>query len=151
MTATDRGVLIVEDNADDLALMLRAIERNGLDCDVLVARDGREALDHLLPPPVSNRAPSSLPAVVLLDLKLPEIDGLGVLRRIRSHERTAHLPVVILTSSIEPVDVISSYRLGANSFVRKPVGFGNLSRLIDDVARYWLMINRLPEPAETSR
>lgn len=144
---TGRSLLLVEDNPDDVALMLRAFRVNSLTHEIHVAHDGAEALDRLLPHPDSPEAGAGLPAVVLLDLKLPGIDGLGVLRRMRAEARTALVPVVILTSSNEPVDLLDGYRLGANSFVRKPVSFGDLVIVIRRIAGYWLGVNEVPTPA----
>lgn len=147
---TGRSLLLVEDNPDDVALMLRAFRLNSMTDEVHVARDGAEALGRLLPSPGSPDALAELPAVVLLDLKLPKIDGFGVLRRMRAEARTALVPVVILTSSNEPVDLLDSYRLGANSFVRKPVSFGDLVIVTRRIAGYWLGVNEVPEQADRS-
>lgn len=137
LSMTDRRIiLLVEDNPDDEALTLRAFRRHNLANDVAVARDGADALAML--------AAGPLPQVVLLDLKLPRIDGLEVLRRIRSEERTRHLPVVVLTSSREERDLVESYRLGANSYVRKPVDFVAFVDAIGQLGLYWLVLNRLP-------
>src|SRR6185503_12211121 len=120
-----RIILLVEDNADDIELTLRAFEKSNIVNDIVVAKDGEEALDYLFATgSYADRDPRGLPEVILLHLKLPKIDGLDVLRRIRTDERTRRLPVVILTSSTEEQDVLSSYDLGANSFVQKPVDFG---------------------------
>ena len=143
-----KRLLLVEDNPDDVELMLRAFRMNQMYPQVTVAHDGAEALDWLFLPGAGADATRPLPSVVLLDLKLPKIDGLGVLRRIRSEPRTAMLPVVILTSSNEHVDLIDSYRLGANSFVRKPVQFGDLVEVIKRIGGYWLGINEVPAMAE---
>jgi CheY-like chemotaxis protein len=132
-----RIILLVEDNPDDEALTLRAFRKHNLGNDVVVARDGVEALDYLL-------GGGALPQVVLLDLKLPRVDGLEVLRRLRAEERTRHLPVVVLTSSHEERDLVDSYRLGANSYVRKPVDFVEFVDAIGNLGLYWLVLNRLP-------
>jgi two-component system response regulator len=133
------GILLVEDNPDDVELTLRAFRRNGLRTDVVVARDGLEA-ETVLFGPESNGAP----ALVLLDLKLPKLSGLEVLRAVRADERTAAVPVVVLTSSIEQEDVVAAYRLGANSYIRKPVEFQSFLDVIHQLGLYWLVLN---EPA----
>ena len=141
-----RIILLVEDNADDIELTLRAFEKSNIVNDIIVARDGEEALDYLFATgSYADRDPRRLPEVVLLDLKLPKIDGLDVLRRIRTDERTRRLPVVILTSSTEEQDVLSSYDLGANSFVQKPVDFAEFLDAARHLGLYWLVLN------ETSR
>ena len=129
-----KSILLVEDNPDDEALTLRAFARNKIANDVLIARDGAEALALL-----HGGAP--LPQVVLLDLKLPKIDGLEVLRRLRADARTRLLPVVILTSSREDRDLVESYSLGANSYVRKPVDFTEFIEAIGHLGLYWLVLN----------
>ncbi len=141
-----KWILLVEDNADEEALTLRAFQKAGLSDEVRVARDGVEALDLLLATgPHAGRDPADVPEVVLLDIKLPRLDGLEVLRRIRSHERTCLLPVVILTSSNEDTDRLMSYFRGANSYVRKPVDFGRFTETVKQLGLYWLAIN-LPPP-----
>ena len=145
---TTKRLLLVEDNIDDVDLMLRAFRINQMYPQVFVAHDGAEALEWLFATGAGVDATAPLPSVVLLDLKLPKIDGLSVLRRIRSEPRTAMLPVVILTSSNEHVDLVDSYRLGANSFVRKPVQFGDLLKVIKCIGGYWLGINEVPAAAE---
>jgi two-component system response regulator len=135
----DSGILLVEDNPDDVDLTLRAFRRNGLRTDVVVARDGIEA-ESVLFGPASNGPP----ALVLLDLKLPKLNGLEVLRAIRADQHTAAVPVVVLTSSIEEEDVIAAYRLGANSYIRKPVEFHSFLDVIHQLGLYWLVLN---EPA----
>lgn len=138
MTAL-RAILLVEDNPDDERLAIRALRKGNLANDILVARNGEEALSIVL-----NIDP--LPSVVLLDLKLPKIDGLEVLRCIRSNERTRLLPVVMLTSSSEDRDIIESYHLGANSYVRKPVDFDQFTEAVRQLGLYWAVINEpLPE------
>ncbi len=131
-------ILLVEDNEDDEALILRALRRNHIRNQVVLARDGQVALDRLLNP----GAP--LPAVVLLDLKLPRVDGLEVLRRLRAAERTRLLPIVILTSSKEQQDVLNGYRLGCNSYVQKPVDFLQLVEAARQLGLYWLILNETP-------
>src|SRR5713226_4943316 len=123
--AKDKIILLIEDNPDDEALTLRALKKNNIKNEVVVARDGVEALDFLMGTGShAGRDLSVMPQVILLDLKLPKVDGLEVLRRVRAHERTRLLPIVILTSSNEEQDRINGYGLGANSYVRKPVDFG---------------------------
>jgi two-component system response regulator len=138
-----RPILLVEDNPDDRALTLRAFAKNGIDNPIVCAQDGVEALDHLFPTDSgAARPPAVLPALVLLDLKLPRIDGLEVLRRIRAAETTCLLPVVVLTTSREPRDIVEAYRLGANSYLRKPVDFEQFVRTIGQLGTYWLMLNQ---------
>jgi len=136
-------ILLVEDNPDDVALTLRALKSNNITNDVVIAEDGAKALDYLFGVD-GGTGPDEPPAVVLLDLKLPKVNGLEVLRRIRSDERTRLLPVVILTSSDEERDVIDGYSLGANSYVRKPVDFVEFTQAAKQLGLYWLLINRTP-------
>ena len=131
-------ILLVEDDPDDEALTLRALEKHHLANEVIVARDGAEALEHLF-----NSSDHVLPQVVLLDLKLPKIDGIEVLRRIRASDRTKLLPVVVLTSSNEERDICDSYSFGANSYVRKPVDFGEFSDAVGRLGLYWLLLNQV--------
>lgn len=138
----DKFILLVEDNPDDEALTLRALKKNNILNEVQVARDGAEALDFLF-----NQSPSRLPQVILLDLKLPKIDGLEVLRRVRADERTKLLPVVILTSSREEKDLINGYALGANSYIRKPVDFNQFVEAVRQLGLYWILLNEAPPPA----
>ena len=143
-----RIILLVEDNPNDEVLTLRAFEMSNAANQIVVARDGEEAIDYLFAiGPYAGRDPKVLPDVVLLDLKLPKIDGLGVLRRMRADQRTRRLPVVVLTSSDEEKDIISSYDLGANSFVRKPVDFGQFLDAARQLGLYWLAMNE-PPPTE---
>jgi two-component system response regulator len=138
-------ILLVEDNPDDELLTLRALKNQNVINEVVVARDGAEALDRLFcRGKYADRDPSPLPQVVLLDLKLPKLDGLEVLGEIRSDERTKFLPVVILTSSKEEKDLVSSYKLGANSYVRKPINFIEFSEAIKQLGLYWLILNVNP-------
>ena len=139
----NKVILLVEDNPRDEALTLRALAMNKIVNNITVVRDGAEALEYLFGTGAyADRDMSVIPQVVLLDLKLPKIDGLEVLRRMRSDPRTARLPVVIFTSSSEEEDVISSYSLGANSYVRKPVDFEQFLEATKQVGLYWLVINQ---------
>jgi two-component system response regulator len=145
MNDPDKVILLVEDNPDDEALTLRALRRSHLLNPIEVARDGVEALDFLFARGRhAARAAESMPTLVVLDLKLPKLDGLGVLKAIRADARTRFLPVVILTSSQEERDLISGYELGANSYVRKPVDFVEFIDAAKVLGIYWLMINQLP-------
>ena len=145
MNDPDKVILLVEDNPDDEALTLRALRRSHLLNPIEVARDGVEALDFLFARSRhAARATEALPTLVILDLKLPKLDGLGVLKAIRAEMRTRFLPVVILTSSQEERDLISGYELGANSYVRKPVDFNEFIDAAKVLGIYWLMINQLP-------
>jgi len=146
--ASKRDILLVEDNPDDVALTLRALKKNNIANEVVVAKDGAEALDRLLPQG-ARAGRAELPAIVLLDLKLPKVDGLEVLRRVRADPRTRLLPVVILTSSREEQDIIRGYDLGANSYVRKPVDFTEFVEAVKNLGLYWLVLNEPPPPVET--
>jgi len=138
-------VLLVEDNPSDEALTLRALKKNGIANSVDVARDGAEALDYLFRTGIhADRSGADLPTVVLLDLNLPKIGGLEVLKRIRADERTKLLPVVILTSSDEERDFLEGYESGANSYVRKPVEFGEFAQAVHQLGLYWLILNETP-------
>ena len=138
-------ILLVEDNADDEALTRRALQRHNVANEVVVARDGAQALDYLLGQGAyGGRDTTLLPQVVLLDLKLPKVDGLEVLRTIRETAAMKCLPVVVLTSSSEERDLVESYRLGANSYVRKPVGFEEFSHAVGQLGLYWLLLNEGP-------
>ncbi|MDC4204248.1 MAG: response regulator [Candidatus Manganitrophus sp.] len=135
-------VLLVEDNADDEALTLRALRKNNIRNEVVVVHDGQEALDYLFGQgPYAGRG---LPQIVLLDLKLPKINGLEVLQRLREDPRTCFLPVVILTSSKEEQDLIEAYRLGTNSYVQKPVDFREFTEAVRQLGLYWLILNEPP-------
>lgn len=141
----DKTILLVEDNPDDEALTLRAFRKNKIKNAVVVARDGAEALDYLFGTGAyEGRDVTALPQVMLLDLKLPKVDGLEVLRRVRADPRTAALPVVILTSSREEQDLIEGYRIGANSYVRKPVNFDEFVDAARQLGLYWLLLNEVP-------
>lgn len=142
---TGKVILLVEDNPDEEALALRALRKNNIMNRVIVAHDGAEALDYLFGTGTyTERDPLDLPAVVLLDLHLPRLHGLEVLRRIRDDHRTRLLPVVMLTSSKEEQDLIDSYRLGANSYIRKPVAFDAFIKVMRQLGLYWLSINESP-------
>ena len=139
----DKVILLVEDNPDDVALTERALKKNNIINTVVVAHDGQEALDFLTGTGAfEGAATDELPEVVLLDLKLPKVNGLEVLRAIRNDERTHRLPVVILTSSVEERDIVSSYDLGANSYIRKPVDFDQFVEAVRDLGLYWLVLNQ---------
>jgi two-component system, response regulator len=143
----NKVILLVEDNPDDEALTLRALRKNNIQNEVVVAHDGVEALDYLFGTgSYSGRSAEVLPQVVLLDLKLPKIDGLAVLGKLRADQRTKLLPVVILTSSNEEQDRLSGYDLGANSYVRKPVDFNQFIEAVRQLGLYWLILNE-PVPA----
>ena len=138
-------ILLVEDNPDDEALTIRALQKNNIRNKVEIVRDGAEALDFLFcSGAYAGRDPNDVPQVVLLDLKLPKVDGLEVLRRIRANERTLLLPVVILTSSKEEQDLLESYKNGANSYVRKPVNFDQFVEATRQLGLYWLILNEAP-------
>ena len=148
MSTTDRLVpstpylLLVEDNPSDVVLTLRAFEKQGVSNEIRVARDGAEALEFLFG--TGEGPPPALPLVVLLDLKLPRVSGLDVLRQIRAHERTRLVPVVIMTSSSEQRDVIEGYGLGANSYVRKPVNSAEFGEAVRQLGLYWILLNHPP-------
>lgn len=140
----EKIVLLVEDNSDDVELTLRAFKKNNILNEIVVARDGVEALDYLFGTGIYADRPVDLPQLVLLDLKLPRVDGLEVLRRIREHKRTRLLPVVVLTSSREEQDLVQSYSLHANSYIRKPVDFVRFSEAVRQLGFYWLVLNEAP-------
>lgn len=140
-----RAILLVEDNPDDEALTMRALHKNNIGNEIVVARDGAEALDFLFCRGMhANRGADLQPELVLLDLKLPKVDGFEVLRELRRDERTKLLPVVILTSSKEQQDVVNGYGLGANSYVRKPVDFQQFADAVRQLGLYWLVLNESP-------
>jgi two-component system response regulator len=140
-----KTILLVEDNPDDEALTLRALKKNNIQNEVIVARNGADALDYLFGTGAhAGRDLRMMPTLILLDLKLPKIDGLEVLRRIRADERTKLLAVVILTSSKEERDLVDGYSLGANSYIRKPVDFGQFAVAIRELGLYWLVLNESP-------
>jgi two-component system, response regulator len=141
-------ILLVEDNPDDELLTLRAFKKNNIGNDIIVAHDGVEALDFLFGTgQYADRDTSKMPQLILLDLKLPRLDGLEVLRRLRANDQTRLLPVVILTSSREEQDLINGYSLGANSYVRKPVDFTQFSEAVRQLGLYWLVLNEIPPGA----
>ncbi len=132
-------IMLVDDSPDDVALTLRAFKKNNITNKVMVASDGEEALQYLLP---DDDSCNPAPALVLLDINLPKINGLEVLRRLRQDERTRYLPVVVLTTSNEERDIVETYDLGANSFVRKPVAFGDFLEAVRVLGMYWLLVNQ---------
>jgi two-component system, response regulator len=140
----NKSILLVEDNPDDEELTLLALRESRILNEVVVVRDGVEALDYLFATGPYAGQPPELPQVILLDLKLPKLDGLDVLQRLRASERTALIPVVILTSSSEEEDILASYRLGANSYVRKPVAFERFVNAVRQLGLYWLLLNEGP-------
>lgn len=145
-----RNILLVEDNPDDVKLTLRAFKKCSIANEIVVLSDGASALDYLFGTgPYAGRDVADMPAVLLLDLKLPKIDGLEVLRRLRADSRTRRLPVVVLTSSKEDQDIISSYDLGANSYVRKPVDYDEFIEAVHHLGLYWLLLNEPPPQPET--
>jgi two-component system response regulator len=147
MSSTSRRILLVEDNPDDVALTLRAFKKNNIANEVVIARDGQEALDWLFGQgEFSGRDTTDLPAFVLLDLKLPKLDGTEVLKALRTDPRTALLRVIMLTTSREDQDVIDSYSLGATSYIQKPVDFDEFIHVVGQLGLYWLILNE-PTPA----
>ena len=145
MDQMNKTILLVEDNPDDVKLTLRAFKRNNMLNPIIVARDGVEALDFLFARGAyAERAGKSLPTLIILDLKLPRLDGLGVLTAIRADEQTRLIPVVVMTSSKEEQDLFQSYSLGANSYVRKPVNFAEFLEAVRVLGIYWMMTNQPP-------
>jgi two-component system, response regulator len=142
-----RPIMLVEDNSDDETLTLRALKKSNIRNEVIVARDGVEALHHLFE---DGRVGERLPGLILLDLKLPKVDGLEVLRRIRADERTRIIPVVVLTSSQLEEDIFASYRSGANAYVRKPVNFTEFANAVTTLGLFWLLLNE-PVPDVVSQ
>jgi two-component system response regulator len=146
MSVKKKTILLVEDNPDDELLTLRAMRKNNIANEIVVVRDGAEALDYIFcTGEYEERNIAEGPQVILLDLNLPKIGGLDVLKRVRSDPRTALYPVVVLTSSKEEKDLVESYRLGANSYIRKPVDFNQFSDAIRQLGLYWLVLNEVPE------
>lgn len=139
-----RPILLVEDNPDDVELTVHALEQNGVKNPIIIARNSAEALERLFGK--EGLEPPALPAVVLLDLNLPKIGGIEILRQIRANERTKLLPVVVLTSSKEERDIVDSYAFGANSYVRKPVDFDEFHTAARQLSMYWLTLNESPLP-----
>ena len=137
-------ILLVEDNPDDEELAMVAFERNRIANEMVVVRDGQAAIDYLLGVEPDGKPKKELPELVLLDVKLPKLDGLEVLRRLRSNPRTRRLPIVMLTSSREEEDMLTSYDLGANSYIRKPVEFAHFAETIHQLQMYWLVLNESP-------
>jgi len=147
MNPNETDILLVEDSQDDADLALHALRRERLANNIFVARDGEEALDFLLcRGPFSERSFDHPPKLVLLDLKLPKVDGIEVLRQLKADARTKSIPVIILTSSKEERDLVRSYDLGANSYIQKPVDFEQFREIVKTVGLYWIVVNRLPPP-----
>jgi len=141
----EKIILLVEDNPDDVTLTLRALKKNNILNEVVVAKDGVEALDYLFGAGIyAGRDTSVMPVVTLLDLKLPKLDGMEVLKRVRGNEKTKLIPLVILTSSKEENDLINGYSLGANSYIRKPVDFEQFNIAIRELGLYWILLNESP-------
>jgi len=141
----NKVILLVEDNPDDVKLTLRALKKNNIVNEVIVANDGTKALDYLFGDgEYAGRDTSKTPQVILLDLNMPRVGGIEVLQRMRADERTKLLPVVVLTTSIEDADRVESYRLGANSYVRKPVDFDQFAKAVQQLGLYWLLLNEAP-------
>ena len=145
MNAQIQTILVVEDNPDDVELLLRALRKNNIANDIVITHDGVEALDYLFcTGAYADRDKTAMPRIILLDLKLPKLNGLQVLERLRADERTMLTPVIILTSSKEEQDLISGYKTGANSYVRKPVNFNQFVEAVRQIGLYWLLINETP-------
>jgi len=142
---SNKRILLVEDNPDDVELTLRAFKKNNILNEVIVKRDGAEALDFFFGKDgVAGKKDNGMPSVILLDLKLPKIDGLEVLEKLRADERTKLIPVVILTSSKEQRDIVSGYKFGCNSYIRKPVDFNQFAEAVRQLGLYWLILNEAP-------
>ncbi len=145
MTNTNKPILLVEDNPDDVTLTLRALQKSKVANEVVVAKDGVEAVEYFeCTGRFSGRDPCIVPQLVLLDLKMPRMDGLELLKRLRADEKTKLLPVVVLTTSSEDKDRVQSYKLGANSYVRKPVDFNQFVAAVQQLGLYWLVLNEAP-------
>ena len=144
MNATPIEILLVEDNPDDLELTLRALREHNLANRVKVVADGVEALEYLRPDDAQNPPADGLPKLVLLDLKLPRVGGIEVLRRLKASERTRQIPVVVMTSSREESDLVASYHYGANSYIVKPVDFEQFMHAVGELGLYWLLLNEVP-------
>jgi len=147
----NRLILLVEDNPDDVALTLRALKKNNISNKIVVARDGVEALDYLFETGPHAGHEAVRPELILLDLKLPKLDGFEVLKKVRTDPRTKLLPVVILTSSKEQQDIVEGYGLGANSYIRKPVDFQQFVEAVRQLGLYWLVLNERPDTASGNR
>lgn len=144
--SNNKTILLVEDNPDDVDLTLRALKKHNIMNEVIIVNDGVQALDYLFGAgDYASRDTNVFPEVILLDLKLPKINGLEVLQRLRADNRTRFLPVVVLTSSNEERDLVDSYRLGANSYVQKPVNFSQFTEAIRQLGMYWLLLNKSPK------
>ena len=143
MNPKDMKILLVEDNPDDVELTLRAFRKNNLANEIIVAKDGEEALDIVFHRSEKYKE-QSMPNLILLDLKLPKVDGLEVLKKIKNNSKTKIIPVIILTSSKEEKDLVESYRLGVNSYIRKPVDFDKFSEVVLQLGLYWLLLNETP-------
>jgi CheY-like chemotaxis protein len=141
-------ILLVEDNEDDIELVLRTLRKNHIANKVVVARDGQEALDYIFGKQQTNNNDkleiSNYPYMILLDLKLPKVNGLEVVKVLKSNEKTKLIPVIMMTSSTEEVDMIESYKLGVNSYINKPVNFMDFARMISELGHYWLLLNKRP-------
>lgn len=144
---TEVEILLVEDNPTDAELCIRALKKSNLANKLVWVKDGAEALDFLFRRSAyADRSANHVPKVILLDLRLPKVDGLEVLRAVKADERTRHIPVVVMTSSKEDRDVAESYKLGANSYISKPVAFDEFVKVVSELGMYWLLINRPPPP-----
>lgn len=137
-------ILLVEDTATDAEMTIRALRKRGLANNLVWLKDGSEALDYLLPDALKNRR-NALPKLILLDVKMPKLDGIDVLRRIMQDEKLCMIPVVMLTSSAEECDIIDSYRLGANSYIVKPMNLDDFDRIVSEIGMYWMLVNKLPD------
>jgi len=137
-------ILLVEDNEDDIELVLRTLRKNNLANKVVVARDGQEALDYIFGKEQEDYQISNYPYMILLDLKLPKVNGLEVLKILKNNEKTKQIPVIMMTSSTEEVDMIESYKLGVNSYINKPVNFIDFAKTISELGHYWLLLNKRP-------